>query len=810
MTDPQLEQVKRHGDYLRAEVRRKVKLSRSDEGRCPFHDDKQPSFGLFRGHDACWRFKCQACGAGGTVVDYIMADRGLSLPDALAAIEAEFGFTAHKKTNGSSSTPPPEWQPIVPPPFGAPKPDAAFFTGCTAYEYVTADGKLAFYQRRYEATATRRKQFVPLSYGVLNGTAGWYSRAPDAPRPLYRLDALANADADSTVLVVEGEKAVQAAERLFPEASITTWLNGANSIGSADFALLKRFRNVIFWPDADAQGAKAAQAFLAQFPAAKLVDTAGLADGYDCADLEAEGVADCDAWLAARLQDAPEPQPSAPIPGIASPPPPPGAGSSGTHGTPPPQSGLATAIDWMNDRYFVVNEAGRAVVYAPTYDAILGWTYFERLSFDDLEKLYLNQTIATRGRRRTRRNIASVWLSHPDRKQYIGGIVFDPADRAPQPDVLNLWRGFAVVPQQGSWNALYRHIADIICGGDPVLLAYVLDWLADLVQRPGKQSEVTIVLRGEEGCGKGILARAICYLFGQHGLHVTNARHLVGHFNAHLRDCVFLFADEAFYAGDKQHARVLMTLVSEPTLTIEGKYKNAVQTPNFLHIIMASNADWVVPASLHSRRWCVLDVLPNRIGDHAYFAAIDAELKAGGYAAMLHYLMARDISASNLRVTPTTEALREQRTSSLDGCTAWWLDCLHRGYVFQSRLGLEDNFHEWHEWVAVELLYASYLAYCDRHRERYPLHRVLLCKWLSQKIGAESKQKRNAVVGEHIVDATTSTGHSSRIAEPVNVAIARGYLLGTLEMARDAFEKATGLQPDWDAPPVYSAAGAAP
>jgi hypothetical protein len=35
----------------------------------------------------------------------------------------------------------------------------------------------------------------------------------------------------------------------------------------------------------------------------------------------------------------------------------------------------------------------------------------------------------------------------------------------------------------------------------------------------------------------------------------------VGNFNVHLRDCVMLFADEAFCDGDKQHESVLKTLI---------------------------------------------------------------------------------------------------------------------------------------------------------------------------------------------------------------------------------------------------------
>ena len=52
---------------------------------------------------------------------------------------------------------------------------------------------------------------------------------------------------------------------------------------------------------------------------------------------------------------------------------------------------------------------------------------------------------------------------------------------------------------------------------------------------------------------------------------------------------------------------------------IEGKYQNLVEVVNMLHIFMSSNSDWVVPAAIDERRFCVTDVADNRIGDRAYF-----------------------------------------------------------------------------------------------------------------------------------------------------------------------------------------------
>ena len=282
----------------------------------------------------------------------------------------------------------------------------------------------------------------------------------------------------------------------------------------------------------------------------------------------------------------------------------------------------------------VVNEAGKAVIYAPAEDPILHRRYYTRLGFHDLAKLYLNRRVEVGRDSKNNpimRPVADVWLRHPDRRQFIGGIIFDPSGRAAPPDTLNLWTGFAVEARPGSWKLMQAQICDIICRGNGELFDYVVSWLAWMVQHPAEQGEVAIVMRGVEGCGKGTVARAVQRIVGQHALAIPNAKHLTGNFNAHLRDCLFLFADEAFFAGDKQNVGVLKSIITEPHLTIEPKFQNTVQIPNFLHLMMASNEEWVVPAGVESRRFCVLEVSSARKGDHAYFSAIWQEMAAGGY-----------------------------------------------------------------------------------------------------------------------------------------------------------------------------------
>jgi hypothetical protein len=159
---------------------------------------------------------------------------------------------------------------------------------------------------------------------------------------------------------------------------------------------------------------------------------------------------------------------------------------------------------------------------------------------------------------------------------------------------------------------------DNICNGNATHFAYLMGWCARLVQHPELQGEVAVVLRGLKDTGKGVFVNALLHLIRNHGLAVSNSLHLVGRFNEHLKDCVLLSADEAFFAGDKQGEGTLKALITERVLFIEGKFKVPQQYRNRLHVIMASNSEWVVPASDDERRYFVLDVSDARAQDHAY------------------------------------------------------------------------------------------------------------------------------------------------------------------------------------------------
>ena len=458
---------------------------------------------------------------------------------------------------------------------------------------------------------------------------------------------------------------------------------------------------------------------------------------------------------------------------------------------------LKKLVEVFNAKYAVANDTGKAVVIWAVHDPLLKRDRHERASFADFVRFYQNHrfsvTEKAAGQEKTvTRSYGKWWLDHPKRRQYLGGLVFDPTGRT-SPDTLNLWRGWAVKPAPGDWSLMSAHIHEVICSGRTEISCYVLRWLAHMIQRPDQPGEVAIVMRGLKGTGKGMLGKWLLRLYGQHGLHIVNAGHLTGRFSGHLRDAVLIFADEAFYAGDKQHEGVLKAIITENTLLIEAKYRTPVMAPNTLHLLMASNATWVIPASHDERRYLMLDVAADRKGDAGYFRRLDRQMERGGLAAMLHDLLHLELGDFHPRMVLETAELIEQKLHSLDSLHRWWTAVLDRGFVWRSRFGHRD-FLNWDTFVSTELLNQSYRQWCTDNRVVYPEHRETLGRFMAKSYrplrprGAWAVYEAESVDREH--------------PEPVvKMNRPHGFEVGDIDTARRVFVESLRFPPGtfaWD------------
>lgn len=192
---------------------------------------------------------------------------------------------------------------IVPVPENTAYPDFNHFKHdkpTDVYYYRNEQWQLLFIICRYDfinGDGVNDKCFTPFTY--CKDTAGmkcWQKKLLLHPRPLYGLEALSQKPT-ALVVVVEGEKAANAARKLLTDCAVITSSGGSRSASKSDWKPVE-LRDVIIWRDADDAGKEYAD------DVAKLCEVAGALsvnildipadkpDGWDAADALSEGWAE--------------------------------------------------------------------------------------------------------------------------------------------------------------------------------------------------------------------------------------------------------------------------------------------------------------------------------------------------------------------------------------------------------------------------------------------------------------------------------------------------------------------------------------
>lgn len=314
-------------------------------------------------------------------------------------------------------------------------------------------------------------------------------------------------------------------------------------------------------------------------------------------------------------------------------------------------------------------------------------------------KVLLKRTITARNPNANADKIVNQWLLAPSTKLY-DGVEFNPSNSAT--GSLNLWRGLSVKPMAGDCNLITSFIRDIICSGSSQHFEYLWGWLAHMVQKPQEKPGVSVTLLGGQGIGKGMFAaKLVGALYKDHFLHLQSDRALTGDFNDSLESSYVVFADEAFFSGDKKAANILKAIETESRIHINPKYQPSRQIESFHRIISASNNDHAAYVETDDRRKFILRVSEEKKNDRDYWTALTDEINNGGLEAFAYELVHTDITRFQVRAKPDTGELLKQKLASLDPIPQWWADRLMEGAQISSS-------STWLEWVSTSLLHQDF------------------------------------------------------------------------------------------------------
>jgi putative DNA primase/helicase len=275
---------------------------------------------------------------GGDLISLYAAREGLTQGDAAKKLAGDSTIVSRISTTPpAQQTEPEAWIAIMPVPGDAGAPSNEYWRKgpknaageqewlklryIARWAYLDSEGRTLGYAVRFEWHEGEKlcKDIVPQTYCTNSKREKrWRWKSFPGKRPLYGLDQLA-ARPDAPVMVVEGEKKVEALKSIAPQYVGVAWPGGAAAWQKADWTPIKG-RVVTCWPDADKQvirterqatqfkraigdlipadhqpGIKAmweiGHHLLKLCPTVKVIipDDPTLPDGWDCADAVRDG-----------------------------------------------------------------------------------------------------------------------------------------------------------------------------------------------------------------------------------------------------------------------------------------------------------------------------------------------------------------------------------------------------------------------------------------------------------------------------------------------------------------------------------------
>lgn len=546
-----------------------------------------------------------------------LANRHTAVVDLVAKLDLEPAGERSPAT--SAPTPVPHDAPEFPYRLGQALDRKANFALKNIYEYRSIKGELLYYVLRFEGPpqsdgGKRDKEIRPVTFDL--DTWQWTMRGPKwAKRPLYRLQELA-AHPDRDVLIVEGEKAADAAAKLFDDFVVVSWAGGAKAVRHVDASPLKN-RAVVIWRDNDDAGRQAEAELISLLAvcgvsSVRTVDPSStLVHGWDLADAVPSHV---------NLRSL---------------------------------IGEAKSIDLFDAGKFhdLPYEAFlHRLIYVGEIEMFVDGESLIHFGIPGFNKLVQHQHFSSQD-----------LLKDPALRK-VERMAYKPLGEYPIVKLghsisgLNTWLPTKVQPRPGNAFPFLRLLRRLCNDKDEAI--FLVRWLAHLIQRPHIKMKFAVILVGKQGTGKSTLAQIAGKLIGEKNFGIIGPGDIRDNFNEYMDSRILNIAEEIFdFSGRFEMSNKLKEMITGTKVTINKKHLRPYVLDNFVHFLFLTNHLNALKITPDDRRYFVVYSDRDKASDR-YFSAFNKWL-VEGESVILHFLQNVDLKEFNPNKAPPRTTGRE-------------------------------------------------------------------------------------------------------------------------------------------------------
>jgi len=178
------------------------------------------------------------------------------------------------------------------------------------------------------------------------------------------------------------------------------------------------------------------------------------------------------------------------------------------------------------------------------------------------------------------------------------------------------------------------HLVD----GDLQSYEYLLDWMSQALT--GRNLTILTAI-GEEGVGKGTLAKLLSHLVGSSNFVKVRADVFKKSFNAPLENKRIVFIDEAALKGQEEYNRIKDVVNDE--IELEKKGIDAYTVKNYASFFLASNDNNAIQPSPGDRRFSIVNMTKVKLKDSPLRGKVDEICSDGNIEAFVGFLLNREI-----------------------------------------------------------------------------------------------------------------------------------------------------------------------